>query len=60
MTFVLIYHAAVLHGVGEGSLCIENAWPGMARTIYGDEQRFLETYFQVGQRMREKREVMLK
>ncbi|XP_036274363.1 acetyl-coenzyme A synthetase 2-like, mitochondrial isoform X1 [Pipistrellus kuhlii] len=30
-----------------GALCIAQAWPGMARTIYGDHQRFLEAYFKV-------------
>ncbi len=29
----------------EGSLCILNSWPGQARTIWGDHQRFVETYF---------------
>ena len=28
-----------------GYLCIKGAWPGMARTLYGDHQRFAETYF---------------
>ncbi|MDD3004089.1 acetate--CoA ligase [Flavobacterium sp.] len=28
-----------------GSLCIKFPWPGMARTIWGDHQRFMETYF---------------
>ncbi|XP_065827970.1 acetyl-coenzyme A synthetase 2-like, mitochondrial [Oscarella lobularis] len=28
-----------------GLLCIRGAWPGMARTIYGDHERFLNTYF---------------
>uniref|UniRef100_A0A8C2WKP7 Propionate--CoA ligase n=1 Tax=Cyclopterus lumpus TaxID=8103 RepID=A0A8C2WKP7_CYCLU len=31
-------------GVG-GALCISQPWPGMARGIYGDRQRFLEAYF---------------
>ncbi|XP_076441551.1 acetyl-coenzyme A synthetase 2-like, mitochondrial isoform X2 [Babylonia areolata] len=30
---------------GYGALCIRSMWPGMARTIYGDHQRFLDTYF---------------
>lgn len=30
---------------GEGSLCISNSWPGMARTIYGDHERYKELYF---------------
>lgn len=29
----------------EGRLCIKQAWPGMARTINGDHQRFKETYY---------------
>ena len=29
----------------EGNLCIKFPWPGMARTLWGDHQRFLETYF---------------
>lgn len=28
----------------EGVLCIRYPWPGMARTIYGDHDRFLLTY----------------
>ncbi|XP_071159173.1 acetyl-coenzyme A synthetase 2-like, mitochondrial [Mytilus edulis] len=28
-----------------GALCINSCWPGMARTIYGDHQRFIDTYF---------------
>ena len=28
-----------------GSLCIAKAWPGIARTIHGDHQRFIDTYF---------------
>jgi len=29
----------------QGALCIRKPWPGIARTIYGDKQRFVETYF---------------
>ena len=29
----------------EGNLCIDRPWPGMARTIWGDHQRYKETYF---------------
>lgn len=29
----------------EGKLCMKQPWPSMARTIYGDHQRFIETYF---------------
>ena len=34
-----------IEGAGSGNLCIKNSWPGQARTIYGDHQRFIETYF---------------
>lgn len=29
----------------EGALCVKFPWPGMARTIFGDHQRFINTYF---------------
>ncbi|WP_417480812.1 acetate--CoA ligase [Maricaulis sp.] len=32
-------------GAAEGNLIIERSWPGQARTIYGDHQRFIDTYF---------------
>ena len=32
-------------GVGEGRLCIAQSWPGQMRTVYGDHQRFIDTYF---------------
>lgn len=35
----------LLEGVGEGHLCIDRPWPGMARTIFGDHDRFIQTYF---------------
>ncbi|MFN3819544.1 acetate--CoA ligase [Blastomonas sp.] len=35
----------VLAGATEGNLCIAAAWPGQARTIYGDHDRFVQTYF---------------
>ncbi len=34
-----------LEGAAEGNLCIADAWPGMMRTVYGDHQRFIDTYF---------------
>jgi acetyl-CoA synthetase len=34
-----------LEGAAEGNLCIADAWPGMMRTVFGDHQRFIETYF---------------
>ncbi|WWT56401.1 acetate--CoA ligase [Brevundimonas olei] len=36
---------AVLDGATEGNLCITDSWPGQMRTVYGDDQRFFETYF---------------
>ncbi len=36
---------AVLEGANEGNLCITHSWPGQARTIYGDHERFGQTYF---------------
>jgi acetyl-CoA synthetase len=36
----------ILDGNGvTGNLCIDRAWPGQARTVYGDHERFGETYF---------------
>jgi acetyl-CoA synthetase len=35
----------IIEGVGEGNLCINRSWPGQMRTVYGDHQRFIETYF---------------
>jgi acetyl-CoA synthetase len=32
-------------GAAEGVLIITDSWPGQMRTIYGDHQRFIETYF---------------
>ncbi|WP_299772703.1 acetate--CoA ligase [uncultured Pseudoteredinibacter sp.] len=34
-----------IHGAGEGSLVIKDSWPSQMRTIYGDHQRFIDTYF---------------
>ena len=34
-----------LKGATEGNLCISDAWPGMMRTVYGDHERFIQTYF---------------
>ncbi|QQN73071.1 acetate--CoA ligase [Croceicoccus sp. YJ47] len=36
---------AVLDGATEGNLCITQSWPGQARTVYGDHDRFIQTYF---------------
>ena len=35
----------VLQGACRGRLCIAQSWPGQMRTVYGDHQRFIDTYF---------------
>jgi acetyl-CoA synthetase len=35
----------VLKGACRGKLCIAQSWPGQMRTVYGDHQRFIDTYF---------------
>ncbi|HVF94102.1 MAG TPA: acetate--CoA ligase [Sphingomonas sp.] len=35
----------VLDGVAAGNLCITQSWPGQMRTIWGDHERFFQTYF---------------
>jgi acetyl-CoA synthetase len=35
----------VLEGACEGNLCLADSWPGQMRTVWGDHQRFIETYF---------------
>jgi acetyl-CoA synthetase len=34
-----------LEGAAQGNLCIADAWPALMRTVYGDHQRFVDTYF---------------
>ena len=34
-----------LEGAAEGNLVIKDSWPSQARTVYGDHQRFINTYF---------------
>ena len=34
-----------IEGEGSGNLVILDAWPGIARTVYGDHKRFIDTYF---------------
>ncbi len=34
-----------LSGACEGNLVIKDSWPGQMRTVYGDHQRFIDTYF---------------
>ena len=35
----------VLEGAAEGNLVIADSWPGQMRTVYGDHDRFVQTYF---------------
>ena len=35
----------VIEGAGSGNLCIAEPWPGMMRTVFGDHDRFVQTYF---------------
>jgi len=35
----------LLEGATEGNLCINRSWPGQMRSVYGDHQRFIDTYF---------------
>ncbi len=34
-----------IHGATDGNLCISTSWPGQMRTVYGDHERFVDTYF---------------
>jgi len=34
-----------LEGAASGNLCIKHPWPGQMRTVYGDHERFVQTYF---------------
>ena len=35
----------ILEGAAEGNLVIVDSWPGQMRTVYGDHERFIQTYF---------------
>jgi len=35
----------ILEGEAEGNLVMLDSWPGQMRTVYGDDQRFIDTYF---------------
>jgi len=36
---------AVMEGAVSGNLCIARSWPGQMRSVYGDHERFVQTYF---------------
>ncbi|KQK28983.1 acetyl-coenzyme A synthetase [Bosea thiooxidans] len=42
---ILDAEGKVLEGACEGNLVIADSWPGQMRTVYGDHQRFMDTYF---------------
>ncbi len=43
---VLVNNDGVVQdGVAEGNLCFGQSWPGQMRTVYGDHERFVQTYF---------------
>ncbi len=42
---LLSFEGQVIEGPGEGVLAIKDSWPGQMRTVYGDHQRFYQTYF---------------
>jgi len=42
---VVDVNGAILEGEAEGNLVITDSWPGQMRTVYGDHQRFIDTYF---------------
>ncbi|WP_163070275.1 hypothetical protein, partial [Acinetobacter nosocomialis] len=35
----------LIEGAAEGNLVILDSWPGQARTLFGDHDRFVDTYF---------------
>ena len=38
-------NGTVLEGEAKGNLCINSSWPSQIRTVYGDNERMLQTYF---------------
>ncbi|RPH59215.1 MAG: acetate--CoA ligase, partial [Burkholderiales bacterium] len=38
-------HGHELEGAASGNLCLVRSWPGQMRTVYGDHDRFVQTYF---------------
>jgi acetyl-CoA synthetase len=45
MPAIVDSNGKVIEGPGEGTLVITHPWPGQMRTVYGNHQRFIETYF---------------
>ena len=42
---VLDQQGKLLDGAAEGMLCLADSWPGQMRSVYGDHERFVQTYF---------------
>ena len=42
---ILDEHGSELEGAAQGYLAIKSAWPSIMRTVYGDHDRFIQTYF---------------
>jgi acetyl-CoA synthetase len=42
---ILTPEGSPIDGPGSGYLCIKDSWPGMLRTVFGDHERFKQTYF---------------
>lgn len=46
MPVVLNEHGEIQEGTAEGVLAMEDSWPGQMRTVWGDHNRFVSTYFE--------------
>jgi acetyl-CoA synthetase len=44
-TVLLDSEGKILEGATDGNLCITDSWPGQMRTVWGDHERFFQTYF---------------
>ncbi|MDJ0608093.1 MAG: acetate--CoA ligase [Kiloniellales bacterium] len=42
---IVDHEGKVLAGATEGNLCLADSWPGQMRTVFGDHERFVQTYF---------------
>ena len=42
---IMDHEGRIMEGAAEGILVISRSWPGQSRTVYGDHQRFIDTYF---------------
>ncbi len=45
MPLLVDEHGQPVTGAAQGRLCIEHPWPGQARTVWGDHERYVQTYF---------------